>query len=518
MELDNQVYLQDLLGWVKTNQFSINLPTGHILFLLAIYTLQRSNETELNEDVLIDLYRQVMLDKDDSLTEKALASAANKLINEFVSQKLMNRFSLNFENEGLLDAASIYRLSPLAIGIAEHYCRQKEFSNVGLSVQLAIVAKEMQEITNNLNTVDKAHFWRLNIWAPLRFSVAEVFDLIDYRQRQLDQEQEEVKTQVTNLLSQKNWQFAIESCQRLLENTGKTLRELQDTLSSAGDKLQAQLISIVHALAVQSEAINLVDMFVQDPSLRTTLHRDETDKLAMVDTFSQFSAEERAELVKVFNGISDLVAHLQNNLDRIISWGQHQIDLWTGFDKHIHKFIRTSIDLDKNRVFSNRIARSVSDFLEAPWYLTYTSQERILDLRADTEVLVEGEELGEMPEEITYETYDNIQEHIASAMQVILAPYRAQKVPLNLAEVLQTVLRENPLSMHFDLTRILLDQALKMGMSTEELSGIQAQWQAVNDNHAQIQANVLNRYFISVGDPHQGSVPADGKPTLETLG
>ena len=45
--------------------------------------------------------------------------------------------------------------------------------------------------------------------------------------------------------------------------------------------------------------------------------------------------------------IDRLVFDLQSKLDRIISWGQQSIDLWIGYDRHVHKFIRTAIDMDK---------------------------------------------------------------------------------------------------------------------------------------------------------------------------
>ena len=57
--------------------------------------------------------------------------------------------------------------------------------------------------------------------------------------------------------------------------------------------------------------------------------------------------------------IEQLITDLQSKLDRIISWGQQAIDLWIGYDRHVHKFIRTAIDMDKNRVFSQRLRNSI---------------------------------------------------------------------------------------------------------------------------------------------------------------
>jgi chromosome condensin MukBEF complex kleisin-like MukF subunit len=35
------------------------------------------------------------------------------------------------------------------------------------------------------------------------------------------------------------------------------------------------------------------------------------------------------------------------------------LNLWIGYDRHVHKFIRTAIDMDKNRVFAQRLRQSV---------------------------------------------------------------------------------------------------------------------------------------------------------------
>lgn len=493
----HNVNLHDILGWVNDNDFNINLSAERIGFLLAIYSLQRTSDSELTEEVLVDLYRQVVSFKDDSeLTDNTLAARANKLINDLVNQKILNRFSLDFaDDEDLTEKSSIYRLSPLAIGIAENYFRQKEFSQVGLSVQLAMVAKEINAITEATAQVGDYLYWRQNVYAPLRFTVAEVFDLIDYRQRELDEEQHQIKQRIADLLS-KQWHDAIDNCELLLSSTGDTLRELQDTLSSAGDKLQSQLIAVYHAVNQQKEALQNIELFASEPELRDTLFSDQEEMLDLVDRLQASfpEANDRMDLALVFEQINSLIQHLQTKLDRIISWGQQSIDLWIGFDKHIHRFIRNTIDLDKNRVFSTRLRRSVSEFLDQRFYLTLAAQERIMEMRDETPELVEGEALGDLPEDITYETFDNIQEQISTAMHGILQPFAQKQEPLDVALILRQILRDNPLAVHFDVARIFIEQAMRMGTSSDELAGVQAEWQAVNEREAQIQANIINSY------------------------
>ncbi|MFA0698405.1 condensin subunit MukF, partial [Vibrio sp. 10N.222.49.C9] len=91
-------------------------------------------------------------------------------------------------------------------------------------------------------------------------------------------------------------------CENLLSATSNTLTELQSSLQAAGDELQSQLLTL-QQIVYGNEELDYIDAVL-------------------------FS--------------------LQVKLDRIISWGQQSIDLWIGYDRHVHKFIRTAIDMDKN--------------------------------------------------------------------------------------------------------------------------------------------------------------------------
>ncbi|MGQ7096748.1 hypothetical protein ACUOBA_51315, partial [Escherichia coli] len=82
--------------------------------------------------------------------------------------------------------------------------------------------------------------------------------------------------------------------------------------------------------------------------------------------------------------VDRLVFDLQSKLDRIISWGQQSIDLWIGYDRHVHKFIRTAIDMDKNRVFAQRLRQSVQTYFDEPWALTDNTIEFALQIEHQT--------------------------------------------------------------------------------------------------------------------------------------
>ncbi|BEH99413.1 chromosome partition protein MukF [Edwardsiella ictaluri] len=431
----------ELVAWARKNDFALTLPTERLAFLLAIATLNGERlDGEMSEGDLVDVFRHVS--KTFEQTHETVAQRANNAINDLVKQRLLNRFTSE-----LAEGNAIYRLTPLGISISDYYIRQREFSTLRLSMQLSIVAQELRAAGDAAEEGGDEFHWQRNVFAPLKYSVAEIFDSIDLTQRLMDEQQQGVKRDIAGLLTQ-DWRAAISSCELLLSETSGTLRELQDTLEAAGDKLQANLLRIQDATQGQ-EALGFVDKLVFD---------------------------------------------LQAKLDRIISWGQQAIDLWIGYDRHVHKFIRTAIDMDKNRVFAQRLRQSVQGYLEAPWALTYANAERLLDMRDEELMLLNAEVTGELPPDLEFEEYSELRERLAALIEQELQVYRQEQRPLDLGRVLREYLARYPRQRHFDMARILVDQAVRLGVAEADFNGLQAQWQAINEYGAKVQAHVIDKY------------------------
>lgn len=431
----------ELVTWARKNDFSLSLPTERLAFLLAIAALNGERfDGEISEGELVDVFRHVS--KGFEQTEETAAVRANNAINDLVRQRLLNRFISE-----LADGNAIYRLTPLALGITDYYIRQREFSTLRLSMQLSIVAQELQRAAEAAETGGDEYHWHRQVFAPLKYSVAEIFDSIDITQRVMDEQQQSVKTDIAALLSQ-DWRTAISSCEALLSETSTTLRELQDTLEAAGDKLQANLLRI-QELTLGESTLVFVDKLVFD---------------------------------------------LQAKLDRIISWGQQAIDLWIGYDRHVHKFIRTAIDMDKNRVFAQRLRQSVQRYFDNPWVLTHANADRLLDMR-DEELALRSEEVtGELPPELEYEEFSAMREQLAALIEASLHVYAQEKRALDLGKVMQDYLRQYPRAHHFDVARLVVDQAVRLGVAEADFSGLPPQWQAINDYGAKVQAHVIDKY------------------------
>lgn len=431
----------ELVSWARKNDFSISLPPERLAFLMVVAVLNSERlDGEMSEGELIDAFREVCKGFDQPA--ESIQVRANNAINDMVKQRLFNRFTSE-----LVEGNAIYRLTPLGIGISDYYIRQREFSSLRLSMQLSIVASELDSAASAAEEGGDAYHWHRNVFAPLKYSVAEIFDSIDLSQRIMDEQQNIVKEDIAALLNQ-DWQAAISNCEQLLSETSGTLRELQDTLEAAGDKLQANLLRIQEA--------NM-----------SSGHVDQIDTL---------------------------VFELQSKLDRIISWGQQSIDLWIGYDRHVHKFIRTAIDMDKNRIFSRRLRQSVQNYFDSPWALTYANADRLFDMRDEELVLRDEEVTGELPEELEYQMFSEVNEQIAQWVEQELAAYKLEQRALDLSSVLVEYLNRYPQQKHFDVARIVIDQAVRLGVAQAELAGLPAKWAEINEYGAKVQAHVIDTY------------------------
>ncbi|GAL05163.1 chromosome partition protein MukF [Photobacterium aphoticum] len=431
----------ELVNWVKQHEFELNLPTERLAFLLAIAVLSSDRfDEELGEGELVDAFR--IVSEMFGQTKETVAFRANNAINELVRQRLISRFTSE-----VTDGASIYRLSPLALGITDYYARHREYSTLKLSIQLAMVADEINKAATAAQEGGDEKHWRQNVHAVLKYSVAEIFDRIDLNQRTMDEQQQQVKKDIAELLNQ-DWRAAISSCEFLLNETSSTLRELQDTLQAAGDQLQTQLLIIQEEVQGNPE-LDFVD---------------------------------------------GMVFNLQAKLDRIINWGQQAIDLWIGYDRHVHKFIRTAIDMDKNRAFSQRLRQSVQDYFDAPWVLTYADADRLLDMRDEALVLRDDEVTGFVPEEVEFEELDLVNDQLADQIAAMLQAHKETGAAINLSVLLKDYLAQHPHAQHFDLARLVIDQAVRLGYAESDFNAIQPDWEAINDYGAKVQANVIDKY------------------------
>ena len=433
--------IEELVGWIRQHDFSLHLSTERLAFLIALAVLSNERfDEELGEGELHDAFLFVTRMFEE--TGEASIFRANNAVNEMVSQRLLSRFTSE-----VTEGASIYRLSPLAIGITDYYVRHREFSKLKLSIQLSIVADEMSKAVQAAQKGGTVEYWQKNVYGVLKYSVSEIFDQIDLNQRVMDEQQQSVKEQIAELLN-KDWRDAINNCESLLTETSLTLKELQDTLQAAGDNLQTQLLDVQEVIYGNAE----------------------------------------------LEFVSELLFGLQMKLDRIINWGQQAIDWWIGYDRHVHKFIRTAIDMDKNRAFSARLRQSIQDYFDEPWFLTFADADKLSDLRDEALVLRDDEVTGQMPPEVEYQQIEQVDDELSKRISDMLQAHKEKSAAIDLGSVLKDYLSTHPHTHHFDLARMVIDHAVRLGYSGSDYHAVQPDWQSINEFGAKVQANVIDRY------------------------
>jgi len=145
-------------------------------------------------------------------------------------------------------------------------------------------------------------------------------------------------------------------------------------------------------------------------------------------------------------------------------------------------------------VFAQRLRQSVQHYFDHPWALTFANADRLMDMR-DEELMLRSEEVtGELPPDMEYEEFNEIREQLTAMIEAALAVYKQQQLPLDLGQVLRDYLARFPRARHFDVARILVDQAVRLGVAESDFSGLPPQWQAINDYGAKVQAHVIDKY------------------------
>lgn len=126
--------------------------------------------------------------------------------------------------------------------------------------------------------------------------------------------------------------------------------------------------------------------------------------------------------------------------------------------------------------------------------LTYADAEKLTDLRDEALVLRDDEVMGQAPLDVEYEEFEQVNDYLSDRIAEMLKVHKQQGTPIDLGLVLRDYLAEHPRTHHFDLARIVVDQAVRLGYSESDYQAIQPDWQAINDFGAKVQANVINKY------------------------
>ncbi|MGV4858626.1 hypothetical protein, partial [Acetobacter senegalensis] len=87
---------------------------------------------------------------------------------------------------------------------------------------------------------------------------------------------------------------------------------------------------------------------------------------------------------------------------------------------------------------------------------------------------------GELPPDLEYEEFNEIREQLAAMIEEQLAVYKTRQVPLDLGLVVRDYLAQYPRARHFDIARIVVDQAVRLGVAQADFTGLPPKWQPIN--------------------------------------
>lgn len=312
-----------LIAWVRDKGFNLSLSTERLAFVFALNEMSADSDKELQENDLKNAYR--IVNEEFNLDSDVGDTKFNNLIDNLVSQRLLIQIRVNSFDE------ACYRLSPLGMNLAEAYVTDHELSKIKVTIQLSNIALRLFEIT------EKA---RLNldidyVYNELQYGVLEDLSKVDSIQRNMDEEQNEVKLRIRKLLDLK-WTDAIDEVTEMLGETASKIQEVSSIISLHSDKIDSHLLELGDLL------------------------------------------EEKTEHVKLY----EINEKISNRIERICHWSERSFKGWKGYDDNLLDHIRKLTNVDSNRILSENLMKAIAS--PEGYGLCVMDSEKIISLKATT--------------------------------------------------------------------------------------------------------------------------------------
>ncbi len=96
----------------------------------------------------------------------------------------------------------------------------------------------------------------------------------------------------------------------------------------------------------------------------------------------------------------------------------------------------------------------------------YANADRLLDMRDEEMALRDEEVTGELPADLEFEEFNEIREQLAALIEAQLAVYK-RKNTAGSRPVAREFSAQYPRGRHFDVARIVVDQAVQLGVALQ---------------------------------------------------
>lgn len=315
------------LATVHRSRAELKLDNSDLCFLVGLRVrAERSSLAAFDEETLVDVYEQVC-----DLTDPGAQNPrkrATHAIERFRLQRLLARV----DGSGAMQAGE-YSLTLLATAIVDFFLQDEALTKESLTLLTKILIASVGEVLAAARRAATDEVWRSEVVAPLRVTVSELVRGIERRQRGLDTQQEEIRKGIGGLLTQ-DWFAAVERCESLLEDTARTLAELNEVLLRDTSQLQA-LLQDIEQLASDKGAPAAVEA----------------------------------------------CRRVYEHVEQVLAWGQARQHAWSDYYQSVQRYLREVVRLDPKRALSQRLRDQLVAWPDRRFSLVLASEERIRLLR-----------------------------------------------------------------------------------------------------------------------------------------
>lgn len=361
---------------------------------------------------------------------------------ESVSQRVISAVERLHKNQllmridgGGMSGRPLYDMTQLGKAIIRFLNETETLTRQSLTIITARIVSFIAEIRRALETSGSGDFWSEKVQAPLEVVVGELLEAIEKRQRGLDLEQNEVRTQISALL-EKNWLEALESCEELLTATSDTLQELYRTILSENTAIKQ----------------GLSEIFEQ---------ADDHGQTQVLDTI-------------------DTIFH---RLDQLEQWGKDRVASWSQYYRRVNDFLQSIVRFDPNRELSRRLTEQLQHYPQRPWFLRIlrargfkTLKEITLagEKQRVTRTLIDHGEDGEKEDELSDRVLTELMQELTSKLE--------QKETIDLIALITPFLERYPVDAVYPHIGTLIDLILKETGRKPEMSN---EWQTIREMQIQ---------------------------------
>ena len=316
-----------ILSGLAASNYAIDLKTLDLCFLAAL-KLQAEREQEYNfsEGELIELFMVVCETLDPGGDN--LRTRASHTLRRMNEQRMLARV----DGAGIAERGD-YALTHLATSMISSIVENDTLTTESLELLMNQLIARLTEILFAARRAGTEEEWRKEVAVPMREVVRDSVLGIERRQRGIDSDHEQLRHEITDLISAE-WHAAIDQCQDLLAQASGMLRELNNILLRGRDKCHIQL----------NELQSLADEAGQDKAL-------------------------------------EAVEQVSQHVERVAAWGKARQSAWSAFYQQTHAFLRDVVRLDPNRALSKRLRDQITGWPFDPFFLAVARGDPIRLLR-----------------------------------------------------------------------------------------------------------------------------------------